>query len=242
MRACRNDGAGRRDGRDRCHGRMAALPMVQQFRAFFRGEFGGIELASITPKLGAYFGTNEGVLVVQAPENEVFKLEDGDVIQSIDGRKPDDGAHALRILRSYQLRREAQSQRAAPAQAADARDHDAGASGVRRRSFFDCAGARDAAAARRPPAPGVPGGAGTLTTCVRELSRRMAVNSPPCAAPTSTYELPEELIAQQPLAERSASRLLDARRRHRRARRPAVPRPAGSSSSPATCWCSTTRA
>jgi len=31
----------------------------------------------------------------------VFKLEDGDVIQSIDGRKPEDGAHALRILRSY---------------------------------------------------------------------------------------------------------------------------------------------
>jgi hypothetical protein len=31
----------------------------------------------------------------------LFKLEDGDVIQSIDGRKPDDGAHAMRILRSY---------------------------------------------------------------------------------------------------------------------------------------------
>jgi S1-C subfamily serine protease len=41
------------------------------------------------------------VLVVQAPENGAFKLEDGDVIQSIDGRKPEDGAHALRILRSY---------------------------------------------------------------------------------------------------------------------------------------------
>jgi len=64
-------------------------------------EFGGLELASITPKLGAYFGTAEGVLVVQAPENGAFKLEDGDVIQAIDGRKPDDGTHALRILRSY---------------------------------------------------------------------------------------------------------------------------------------------
>ena len=68
--------------------------MVQQFRGIFPGEFGGMELASITPKLGAYFGTNEGVLVVQAPDNDVFKLEDGDVIQSIDGRKPDDGVHA----------------------------------------------------------------------------------------------------------------------------------------------------
>jgi len=77
------------------------FPMVQDFRGFFRGEFEGLELASITPKLGAYFGASNGVLVVQAPENAAFKLEDGDVIQSIDGRKPDDGAHALRILRSY---------------------------------------------------------------------------------------------------------------------------------------------
>jgi S1-C subfamily serine protease len=60
-----------------------------------------MELASITPKLGAYFGVNDGVLVVQAPDNAAFKLEDGDVIQAIDGRKPEDGAHALRILRSY---------------------------------------------------------------------------------------------------------------------------------------------
>jgi S1-C subfamily serine protease len=77
------------------------MPMVQRFHAFFPGEFGGLELTGITPKLGAYFGATDGVLVVQAPEESAFKLEDGDVIQSIDGRKPDDGAHALRILRSY---------------------------------------------------------------------------------------------------------------------------------------------
>jgi hypothetical protein len=82
-------------------GAAGAMPMVRQFRAFVPGGFGGMELASLTPKLGAYFGTNEGVLVVQAPGDAAFKLEDGDVIQSIDGRKPDDGAHAMRILRSY---------------------------------------------------------------------------------------------------------------------------------------------
>jgi len=80
---------------------FAGGPQMRQFRTFFRGDFGGMELASITPKLGAYFGVSDGVLVVQAPDNAAFKLEDGDVIQSIDGRKPDDGAHALRILRSY---------------------------------------------------------------------------------------------------------------------------------------------
>jgi type II secretory pathway component PulC len=80
---------------------MPNMPMVQHFRTFFPGEFGGMELAAITPKLGAYFGVTEGVLVVQAPENAAFKLEDGDVLQAIDGRKPEDGGHALRILRSY---------------------------------------------------------------------------------------------------------------------------------------------
>jgi C-terminal processing protease CtpA/Prc len=82
-------------------GTVFAGPEVREFRAFWPGDFGGMELASITPKLGAYFGATEGVLVVQAPQNATFKLEDGDVIVSIDGRKPDDGAHAMRILRSY---------------------------------------------------------------------------------------------------------------------------------------------
>jgi S1-C subfamily serine protease len=80
---------------------VAGMPMVRQFHMNFPDEFGGLELASITPKLGAYFGASDGVLVVQAPENDSLKLEDGDVIQTIDGRKPDDGTHALRILRSY---------------------------------------------------------------------------------------------------------------------------------------------
>ncbi len=70
--------------------------------AGFPNEFGGLELASLTPKLGSYFGTESGVLVVRAPTEAAYKLEDGDVIITIDGRKPDDGAHALRILRSYQ--------------------------------------------------------------------------------------------------------------------------------------------
>ena len=82
-------------------GFAGAMPEIHTFTNFWQGEFGGMELASITPKLGAYFGVTEGVLVVQAPENDAFKLEDGDVLQSIDGRKPEDGGHALRILRSY---------------------------------------------------------------------------------------------------------------------------------------------
>ena len=140
-------------------GHMGSLPMVQPFHAFFPGEFGGMELARLTPKLGAYFGTNDGVLVVQAPDNEVFKLEDGDVIQSIDGRKPDDGAHAMRILRSYRsgekvtlnVLRQRKSLTLAvtmPDRPEFNEDH-----------FFT---APVPAMPPEPPVPAVPGGAGTL--------------------------------------------------------------------------------
>jgi membrane-associated protease RseP (regulator of RpoE activity) len=61
-----------------------------------------MELVAMTPKLGKYFGTDKGVLVVRAPGDSELKLEDGDVILDIDGRTPQNGAHALRILSSYQ--------------------------------------------------------------------------------------------------------------------------------------------
>jgi predicted metalloprotease with PDZ domain len=83
-----------RDGRDslvlRDAGGMGAI-------------FEGMELADLSPTLGQYFGTNHGVLVVRVPhDGEFLKLQDGDVILSIDGRVPENGSHATRILRSYQ--------------------------------------------------------------------------------------------------------------------------------------------
>lgn len=69
--------------------------------AFFRS-WGGMELVTLTQGLGEYFGTSEGLLVVRAPEDEKLDIRDGDVILSIDGRKPRDPGHAMRILRSYQ--------------------------------------------------------------------------------------------------------------------------------------------
>jgi C-terminal processing protease CtpA/Prc len=64
--------------------------------------FGDMEMVKLTERLGSYFGTGEGILVVRAPQNEELKLQDGDVIQSIDGRKPESVNHAMRILASYQ--------------------------------------------------------------------------------------------------------------------------------------------
>ena len=67
-----------------------------------RTGMGELELVELNDGLGRYFGTNKGLLVISAPESDVFELQDGDVIQSIDGREPKDVRHAMRILSSYQ--------------------------------------------------------------------------------------------------------------------------------------------
>jgi len=79
------------------------MPRMPDF-VFMRGEgvFGSAELVPMTPKLGQYFGTETGLLVVRAPDDSRLKLEDGDVIVDIDGRIPASPSHALRILSSYQ--------------------------------------------------------------------------------------------------------------------------------------------
>jgi membrane-associated protease RseP (regulator of RpoE activity) len=64
--------------------------------------FRSLELVPITPKLGAYFGTDRGLLVVRVAEGKGLPLEEGDVLQTIDGRTPENPGHAFRILRSYQ--------------------------------------------------------------------------------------------------------------------------------------------
>jgi predicted metalloprotease with PDZ domain len=66
------------------------------------GPLADMELVTLTPQLGRYFGTDKGVLVVRASREQGYKLEDGDVILAIDGRQPTSGSHATRILSSYQ--------------------------------------------------------------------------------------------------------------------------------------------
>ena len=66
------------------------------------GAFGAAEIVPLTQQLGRYFGTEEGLLLVRAPRDDRLKLEDGDVLLDIDGRKPTSPSHALRILGSYQ--------------------------------------------------------------------------------------------------------------------------------------------
>jgi S1-C subfamily serine protease len=64
--------------------------------------FRALELVPITPRLGQYFGTDKGLLVVKVPSVQGPGLEEGDVILSIGGRTPENPRHAFRILGSYQ--------------------------------------------------------------------------------------------------------------------------------------------
>jgi multidrug efflux pump subunit AcrA (membrane-fusion protein) len=74
-----------------------ALPMQQPLSDMA----GTMQLATLSPRLGSYFGTDRGILVVRAPAHGVLKLQDGDVILSIGGRVPASSSQAIRILTSY---------------------------------------------------------------------------------------------------------------------------------------------
>ena len=84
-----------------------APDFVKEFRIergfpFMGGAWGSMELVELNEGLGRYFGTDTGLLVVSAPKSDSLELQDGDVIQTIDGREPTDVRHAMRILNSYE--------------------------------------------------------------------------------------------------------------------------------------------
>lgn len=68
----------------------------------FGGPLGDLELAPLNPDLGTYFGTTEGVLVINVPKESTLGLKGGDVILGVDGRKATGPGSLLRILRSYE--------------------------------------------------------------------------------------------------------------------------------------------
>jgi hypothetical protein len=65
------------------------------------GPLSNLELVSLNEKLGTYFGTTEGVLVVNVGSKDAFGLTPGDVIVSVDGRKVNASSQLMRILRTY---------------------------------------------------------------------------------------------------------------------------------------------
>jgi hypothetical protein len=66
------------------------------------GPLADLELVKVNPGLAEYFGTSEGLLVVDAPSDSSLNLRAGDVILGIGGRRPTSPAQALRILGTYE--------------------------------------------------------------------------------------------------------------------------------------------
>jgi S1-C subfamily serine protease len=67
----------------------------------FASRWRNMELVPLTEELGSYFGTDDGLLVIRAPNNDDLDLRDGDVILAIGGREPASPEHAMRILTSF---------------------------------------------------------------------------------------------------------------------------------------------
>jgi S1-C subfamily serine protease len=72
------------------------------FNVFLGGRWNELELVTLTPELGSYFGATDGLLVVRAPDEPRIGLQDGDVILDIAGREPTSPEHAMRILMSFE--------------------------------------------------------------------------------------------------------------------------------------------
>ncbi len=71
---------------------------------FLRGasERYGIELVALNEGLGQYFGTSQGVLVVDVEEDSALGLQAGDVILRVGEREATTPERALRVLGSYE--------------------------------------------------------------------------------------------------------------------------------------------
>ena len=89
------------------------LPMLHEMHQGGEGPdvrvfaFGGegpsdIELVRVNAGLAEYFGTSEGLLVVDVGADTSLNLRAGDVILSIGGRRPASPAQAMRILATYE--------------------------------------------------------------------------------------------------------------------------------------------
>lgn len=75
-----------------CKGDDCKAPML--LSAF---RWNGLNLASVDPQLGRYFGTDKGVLVLS--NGELSGLQAGDVIQKIDGKTVNSPREAMEVLR-----------------------------------------------------------------------------------------------------------------------------------------------
>jgi S1-C subfamily serine protease len=86
---------------EKMRGSVEIGPRAGGFAFAYGGPLMDLELAPLNADLGAYFGTTEGVLVINVPKDSPLGVKGGDVILSVDGRKATGPGGFLRILRSY---------------------------------------------------------------------------------------------------------------------------------------------
>jgi len=84
-------------GADRCPGGAPAW-----YGSDERGCVAGVELRELNPRLGEYFGTDHGVLVIDVSEDSTLGLMPGDVVLAVDGREVNILSRLRRILNSYE--------------------------------------------------------------------------------------------------------------------------------------------
>ena len=61
----------------------------------------GVEFIDLNPELGDYFGSDTGVLVVEADEDSTLGLMAGDVVLAVGAREVETVGRLLRLIRSY---------------------------------------------------------------------------------------------------------------------------------------------
>ncbi len=76
--------------------------MEMTFSLSMGGALRDLELAPVNPQLGSYFGTTEGVLVVNVPDPSPLGLKAGDVVLAVDGREVSSPRQLMRVLASYE--------------------------------------------------------------------------------------------------------------------------------------------
>ena len=77
--------------------RRAPMPMAWAMGS----PLANLDLAPINPELGKYFGTSEGVLVINLPPDSKLGLKPGDVVLSVDSREIKGPGHLVNVLMSY---------------------------------------------------------------------------------------------------------------------------------------------
>lgn len=70
--------------------------IVREFRS--GAPWASLNLSTLNPALGRYFGTSQGVLVLDSSETTLKELKPGDVIQIIDGEPADSVSGVMRAL------------------------------------------------------------------------------------------------------------------------------------------------